>query len=259
MVFGNRLWNPGFVDDQLRHLLRVAGKDDDHRITAVLDVLDDGVDRFPAEVLLAASGQRVRLVDEQHAAVGRVEDLGDLGRGLADEAGDQPASIDLDELPLLDDSEGAVDPGQQSAHGGLAGSGVAAEDQVLRVVDDREVPLLAEPLDPQQGGQEFHLLLHRIEADQTVELGQQVHQWLRRLQRFGRFGGPCIGRPLASLPAAGGAVDGRHFWPTARQGRHQQPLELHDRPQLVVRRVVVDRGDGVGQRHRLVVVDPGQA
>jgi hypothetical protein len=72
------------------HLVRVAGHDHDHRVSAVLHRLDDGVDRLSAEVVLSAPHQGVRLVDEQDPALGLVEHSHDLGGRLADVACDQP-------------------------------------------------------------------------------------------------------------------------------------------------------------------------
>ena len=93
----NRLSRPGFWRDEDRHRAGVAGDDDDEVVAVVLHLLDEGVDRLLA-VLVA--GQRVGLVDEEHAADGGLHDLGRLHRGLADVAGDELGAVDLDELAL---------------------------------------------------------------------------------------------------------------------------------------------------------------
>ena len=62
--------------------------------------------------------------------IGGLHDLGGLHRGLAEEAGDQLGAVDLDQLALREQAERAVDAGDQPGDGGLAGAGVAVEDQV---------------------------------------------------------------------------------------------------------------------------------
>ena len=63
-------------------------------VAMVLHVLDDRVDRFAAEVVLAAARQGVRLVDQQRAAERRLEDCARLRRRLADVPGDQVGRSD---------------------------------------------------------------------------------------------------------------------------------------------------------------------
>src|SRR5699024_4801406 len=97
---------------------------------AVLHDLHERVDRLLAEVVGAAPGEGVGLVDEEDAADGGLGGLHDLGGGLADVAGDEARSVGLDELTPFDDAEAAVDLGEESGDGGLAGARVAGEDEV---------------------------------------------------------------------------------------------------------------------------------
>ena len=72
-VRAKRLFRPGLASMKLAHLVRVAGDDDGEIVAVVLHELDERVDRLAAEVVLAAARQRVRLVDQQHAAERRLE------------------------------------------------------------------------------------------------------------------------------------------------------------------------------------------
>ena len=117
----------GVLGDEDRHRQRVAGDDHDQVVALVLHLLDQGVDGFLA-VLVA--GQRVGLVDEEHAALGLLDLVGGLLRGLAEVAGHQLRPVALDQLALRQQPERAVDPGHQPGDRGLPGAGVAVEDQV---------------------------------------------------------------------------------------------------------------------------------
>ena len=143
---------PGVGRDQVGHLIGVPGHDDGDTIAPVLDQLDDGVDGLPPEVRFRAPDQGVGLVDQEHPTVGAVEGLDDLGRGLADEAGDQAGSIDLDQMPAFDDAERAVDLCDQPGDGGLAGARVAREHQMARLFDHGEAAIGAQDLDASEVG-----------------------------------------------------------------------------------------------------------
>ena len=166
--------------DEFLHLRRVAGGDQGEVVAVVLHVLDDGVDRLPAEVLLAATSEGVRLVDEQRAAERRLEHGSRLRRRLADVAGDELRSVGLHEVALGHEAEGAQDLAEQPGHGRLAGTGVAGEDQVVARLQRRQLAVVTELLDAQQAGQPAHVGLDRLEADEIVELGEQL------LDRAGR-------------------------------------------------------------------------
>ena len=142
--------------------------------------------------VVAAADQRVGLVDQQHALVGLVEHLGDLGGGLADVAGDEPGAVALDEVAPVDDAEGPVDLGEQPGDRGLAGAGVAGEDEVAARVHDRQAPLLAQALHLEQVGDQPDLLLDLGQADQRVELVEQLVERAGRL--LDRRAGSAPGR-----------------------------------------------------------------
>ena len=92
-----------------------------------------------AEVVLAAAGQRVGLVDQQDAAEGLLDDLRRLDRGLADVAGDEVRAVGLDELPLLTAPSAAIDLGEQAGDRGLARARIAGEHEMQADVDDRQL------------------------------------------------------------------------------------------------------------------------
>ncbi|MDQ0773877.1 hypothetical protein QF026_002343 [Streptomyces aurantiacus] len=161
--------------EEALHLVGVAGHDDDHLVTVVLHQLQQRVHRFLAEVgALAARGEGVRLVDEQHAAAGPFEDLpGELG-GVADVAADQVGAGRLDELAPLQDAELGQDLPVEAGDGGLAGAGRTGEDEVMADRGHRQSgggPVAG-------GGDEVDqvrdVALHLGQADHVSEAGQRV-------------------------------------------------------------------------------------
>ena len=107
----------GVRGDERRHRCRVAGDDDHEVVTAVLHLLDQGVDGLLAVLVTlgAETGQAVGLVDEQHPTRGGGDGVGRLRRRLAEVAGDQLGAVDLDELTLREQPEGAVDAARPAA------------------------------------------------------------------------------------------------------------------------------------------------
>ena len=91
-----------------------------------------------------------------------------------------PGAIDLDQMPAVDHTQGPVDLGQQAGDRGLAGSGVAGEDQVVRRLDRRETAFGAQLLHTEEVGDQVDPGLDLLEPDPFVELGQQL------LERSGR-------------------------------------------------------------------------
>ena len=121
----------GVGTDEALHLVGVAGDDDDHLVAVVLHQLDQRRDGLLTEVVAPPVGdQRVRLVDEQHAAQGTAERGLRLRRGMPDVLTDQGAPVDLDQMPGVEHAQRPKDLPVQPGHGGLAGAGVAGEDQV---------------------------------------------------------------------------------------------------------------------------------
>ncbi len=130
--------------------------------------------------------------------------------GLAEVAGHELGAVDHRPKPALGEQpEGAVDAGDQAGDGGLAGARIAVEDQVARDRRGVEAGLLAQPLDPQHGRLAVDLTLHVGQADERVELGEQLLHRLRRLLRLrGLLGGLLRLRRLG-LYAVSGTACGR--------------------------------------------------
>ncbi len=137
--------------------------------------------------------------------------------GLPDEPGDQARPVGLDQVAPLDDAQRAVDLGQQSGDGGLARARVAGEHEVPALVEHGQVALAADLLDAEQVRDEVDLVLDAVEADEGVELGQQLVERAGRGQLLGRgrrglgrglgLGrGAAVGRSRSGLP--GGAAGG---------------------------------------------------
>ncbi len=187
MVVRNRLARPGFASISSAIGAGVAGDDHHEVVAVVLHRLDQRVDGLLAVLV---PGQRVGLVDEQHALDRAGDHLGGLHGGLAEVAGDQLGAVHLDQVPLGQHAERRVDAADQSRDGGLAGARVAGEHQVPGDRRGAQALLGAQPLHPQHGGLPVHLCLDRAQPDQAVELGEQLLDGgARLLGRRGQGGG----------------------------------------------------------------------
>ena len=164
----------------------------------ILHRLEQGFDGLAAEVVLPAGGERVGLVDEEHAAQGGLNHFLGLEGGLAHIARHQAGAVHFDQLSLAQDADGSIKPTDQAGDGGLAGTGVAEEDHVEAHRRNRKVVLLAELTDLDEVDEVFDLLLHGLEAHQAVQL---LHQLVKvRLLRFLLLG-------LRGVGAAAGGLD----------------------------------------------------
>jgi hypothetical protein len=178
---------PGVAVHQLAHRRRVAGEDDHQVVAVVLHQLGQDRQRLVAVVLPGRAGhQRMRLVDEQHAAERPLDDGLHLGRGLADVLADQVGPGDLDQVAGRQHAALAVDPGQQPGHGRLAGARVAGEHHVPRPGGDRHPGLGPQPGHLRLGDQLGHPLLDRLQPDQLGQLRLGI-----RLRPVLRLPGRC--------------------------------------------------------------------
>ena len=139
----------------------------------VLHGLEQRVDGLMAEIVVAAGGEGVSLVDEEHAAERRLDDLLRFQRGLPDEAGHQAGAVRLDQLALAQHADGGVEPRQDAGHRGLAGAGVAEKDEVQRERGTGKVRLSAQLADLDEVHEALDVLLDVLQADQVVELGHE--------------------------------------------------------------------------------------
>ena len=147
----------------------------------VLHPLQDDLDRLGPEVEPTLLGrERVRLVDEEDAVECAPDDPLRLDRREADVLPDEPGPVDLDKVALPEEAECAVHLREQSRDRRLPRPRVAEEDEVLRRGDLGEPVLLPSRLHLEEGDERVHLLLHRVEADECVQLGLDL---LERPQR----------------------------------------------------------------------------
>ena len=116
------------------HLLQVASEDDQHVGVGLREHGEQRVDDPRAEVLAVAGSivERVGLVDEKHIASRLVEDGLHILLGLADVSAHESGTVDGDDIPSREQSQGAVNTAELLGDGGLAGSRIAGEDAVER-------------------------------------------------------------------------------------------------------------------------------
>ena len=156
----------------------------------VLHGLEQRVHSLLAEVVLAlAHGERVGLVDEEHAAERLVDDLLRARGGLSHIAAHEAGAVHFHQLPGAEHSQRAVDVGEQARDGGLAGAGVAEEHHVLGDVGGLHAQVRAHLLHLDEVHHDVDLMLHAGEADEGAELGEQRVQLVRVLGRSDLDGG----------------------------------------------------------------------
>ena len=97
---------PGVRPEEVVHPVLVAGEDHDELVALGLHHLQQDLDRLAAVVALVLGlVEVVRLVDEEHAAVGAAEHFLRLRRGVADVLADEVVAGARDDARLLDVAE----------------------------------------------------------------------------------------------------------------------------------------------------------
>lgn len=144
-------------------------------VPVVLGPLQQHLKRLVAvRVALAVAGvrQRVRLVDEEHAAEGGVDQLVGLHGRLSEVLADQVGPLGLHEMVAAQQTEGVEDAAEDAGHRGLAGAGGAGEDEVpLRRLDRK--PLAGpQPRHVELSGKSLDLAFHRFQADHALQFGE---------------------------------------------------------------------------------------
>ena len=196
--------------EEVLHLLGVARGDHHEVLATILQLHQQFVDRLLPEVAVVALGQRVRLVDEQHAAQRPLNLRPGLGRGLADVSDHQIGALGLHQVPLRHHAQGAVDLRDQPGHSGFGRPGVTGEHQVPAARRHRQARRSPPRVHLDLGGQRTDPLLHRLQADHAVQLGHQLVQGLARLPlRLGHDLEPGQMDGIDQDPAvrSGGALD----------------------------------------------------
>ncbi len=174
------------------HLLLVSGQDDDQVVPVVLGALEqrlDGLVAEPVTLPVALVDQAVRLVDEQHAAERRVDELVRLDRGRAEVLADQVGPVRLHHGGRLQQPERVEDLGNDPGDRGLPGARRAEEDEVLHGLLGAEPGQRAPAGRLDRRGNRPDLVLDRRQPDHGIELGHRLVN--RDLWR------PVSSRPLA--------------------------------------------------------------
>src|SRR5208282_6868142 len=121
----------GIGVEEAAHLAGIAGDNDAEPVAMVLHQLEQGVDRLAAEVGAVMGGsEAVGLIDEEDAVEGGLDGVAGLDGGLADEAGDEQGAVDLDDMAGAQKAEADENLAHETGGGGLAGSGIAEEDEM---------------------------------------------------------------------------------------------------------------------------------
>ena len=168
--------HPRVGAEERLHAVAVAREHDDEVLALGLHDLEQDLDRLLAVVALVLRAvEVVRLVDEEHAAVGALEHLAGLRRGVPDVLPDEVVARDRDDLRLLDVAEAMEDLRHPQRDGGLAGAGVAGEAHVQRGARGDQPGLAAEPVDHEQRRDLADPRLDGRERDEVVvELGEHL-------------------------------------------------------------------------------------
>ena len=184
-------------------------------LAVVLGPLEQRLHRLGAEPValpVALVHQAVGLVDEQHPAEGRVDQLVGLDRGRAEVLADQVGALRLDHLGAVEQPERVEDLADHPGHGGLAGARRAEEDEVPHRLVGAEAGHRPAAGRLDRHVDRVHLLLDRPEADHRVQLGQRVLGGDRRLGLL------HLGRRAAACGSSGRRTPGRRPAPARRTG-----------------------------------------
>ena len=164
--------------------------------------------------------QAVRLVDEQHPAERRVDQVVGLDGGRAQVLAHQVGALRLDHLRGVEQAEGVEDLADHPGHGGLARSWRPEEDEVPHRPVGAEAGHRPAARRLDGHGDRADLLLDRPEPDHRFEFGERLlggdHRLGRRdggLRLTGRVVGEDLGdalRPGAVLRRRVAAAGPRH-------------------------------------------------
>ncbi|CAM5506216.1 hypothetical protein SGLAM104S_10681 [Streptomyces glaucescens] len=123
---------------------------------------------------VAGVGQRVGLVDEEHAAERGVDQFVGLHGRLAQILADQIGPLRLHQVVAAEQAERVEDPAEDPGHGGLAGAGGAGEDEVpLGRLDGQPLPG-AQPGHVQLRGEGLDLAFDRLQSHHALQFGERL-------------------------------------------------------------------------------------
>ena len=164
------------IRNEFLHLVGITRHDHDQILPMIFHVLYKRIDCFMSEVSLTAVGQRICLVDEQHAAFCLLQFCHCLRSRLPHIRGHQLVTAAFHQMPAGQNSQTAIDLADQSGNGSLTGSGFSGKDHVKALSNGRQSvlhPLLIELL---SGDQTVHLILYRLQTYQRVQFPKQFLQ-----------------------------------------------------------------------------------
>ena len=159
------------------HLEGVAREDDEHIGVGLCEDGEQRVEHATTEVLLVlvADAEVVGLVDEEHIALGFLENSLHVLFRLSDILTYESGTVDGDDLTLGEEAEGVVDPSEFAGDGGLASARVASEDAVVdlffAVVESPATALLEEA---RLVGHRLYALLHVVESNHLTQFAHAL-------------------------------------------------------------------------------------
>mmetsp|Transcript_23529 Transcript_23529/g.75501 ORF Transcript_23529/g.75501 Transcript_23529/m.75501 type:complete len:275 (-) Transcript_23529:219-1043(-) len=203
------------LDEVVHVRVVVAGEDEDH--VRGLHGAHEFLDGLLSEVVVAAAGEAVALVDEEDAPSRAVDDGLGLDGGVADVGPHQVGALDFHELAGLEDAEFSERLGQKPRHGRLSAARWPAEEAVRKLLTglDPRIDLFTPRVEGEAVLEGQQLLLDLPHPDALrqfrpeIEVAQVLVFVLRR--RLARHAGlpPGIQRLLQRLGARQVAVDAR--------------------------------------------------
>ena len=143
-VVGDARCHARVQGEELLHAVTVSGQDHHQALALVLHHLQQYLDRLnPVVALVLGTVEVVGLVDEEHPAVGALDHLLGLGRGVADVLAHEIVAGHGHHVVALDVPEPVQDLGGAQRHRRLAGARVAGEAHVQRRPGGGEARLAA--------------------------------------------------------------------------------------------------------------------
>src|SRR4051794_9167329 len=165
------------------HQPGIAGHDHDEAVPVVLHPLEQRLDRLWSEVLAFVSRRkRICLVDEENAVERAPDHPIGLDRRHADVLPDEPGPVDLDQMAPAQQPHRSIHLREQSRDRGLACPWISEKDEMLGGRNLGQPVSLALGLHLEKGDERPHLLLHRLEPDEGVELRLELRHRPRRLR-----------------------------------------------------------------------------
>ena len=167
----------GIAVNKTFHRLRVSGNDHDQVISVILHRFQDRIDRFLSEIIRLGN-QRISLIDKEHAAQSFLDLLLSLDRSLSHISGNQPGTVNLNQLPLGQNSDLLVELCKDPCDRRFSCTGVPGKYKMQRDRYGFQPRILSALLDLRKICQFPDIMLDLIQPDQVV---QRLHRIFLRL------------------------------------------------------------------------------